>query len=251
MQAEKLRRADKLSDAIVYYDSAIMADPYNHKFYFEKGKCHVLLNEEFHAIQALEQTIRLRPDHIESYTRLAWLYERKEDYQQVIRCLDNAAKYHRDDVYKLEYKLRILKTLQLLDRFDEAAKHIEEAKSLVDEGSQNYIDILYYEAKFQNLNEEHEKAIETAKYALHTTNSVENHHVAKFYYELGYAYYKKGEYRNARAAFTYAKQELNTGMTKAPTTLHEQSTCKYLRILDFLPLSRLAMINLIHPMENI
>lgn len=207
MQAEKLRRADKLSDAIVYYDSAIMAEPHNHRFHFEKGKCHVLLNEESHAIRSLEQTIRLRPDHIESYTRLAWLYERKEDYQQVIRCLDNASKYHRENIYKVEYKLRILKTLQLLDRFSEAAAHIEEAKSLAEENSLVYIDILYYEAKLQNMNKEHEKAIATAKYALQTTTSVENHHVAKFYYELGYAYYKKGEYRNARAAFTYAKQD--------------------------------------------
>lgn len=205
--AEKYKRADNMQQAITHFDSALLREPRNYNLHFEKGKCHLLIHEEDQAIQSFENVIYLRPDHIESYSRLAWLYERKEDYQQVIRCLELAAKYHSEDAYKVEYKLRIIKTLQLMNRFNEAGKHIEEAKWMVPKDSPVYVDILYYEAKFQNMHGEYEKAIATMKEAIYITQSPEDEHTARFYYELGYAYYHQGEFRNARAAFSYATHD--------------------------------------------
>lgn len=207
LKAEALRRNEQLDAALKQYDSAIFINPNNHQFHFEKSKCLVFLNREADAIKALERVVAMRPDHIESYSRLAWLYERQRNYPALIESLEQAATHHHDERYKSEYRLRILRTLALTESFQKAGPHLEKAEEMIDESSGSFGDLLYYQAKYFNTQEKYQKAIDKAKEGLYFTTSVETKHVAKFYYELGYAYYQQGQYRNARAAFTYAKYD--------------------------------------------
>ena len=207
MKAEKLRKDDQLDAALSQYDSAIKLNPRNHRFYFAKSKCLVFLNREPEAIKTLKNVVSLRPDHVEAYTQLAWLYERQKDYEGIVESLEQAAEHHSEDRFKAEYRLRILRTLSLTDNFNKAGRHLERAEKHIDPSSNRFEDLLYYQAKYLNSQGKYDQAIAKAKEGLYIVESVETRYVAKFYYELGFAYYQKGQYRNARAAFTYAKHD--------------------------------------------
>lgn len=204
IKAEQFRKANNLNAAIQHYELAIKNDPNNHLYHFQKGQCCMLQRNYNCAIKSFENASRLKRNNVEAYTRLAWLYEQSKSPLSSIKSLDNAFKHQVDSKKRIEYKLKIITTLYLLQQFRKAGRHIQDLKSIIPERHPNYLDMLYYEAKYNNLIKAHTKAKISMLTALRKLESVDSKTIARFYYELGYAYYHLGEYRNARSAFNYA-----------------------------------------------
>ena len=204
LKGERYRKSNKLSEAIQYYDMAIKKDPSNYNYHFQKGQCCILLRNYSCAISSFEETTRLKRNHVEAYQALSWLYENQKNYLTAVKNLDYAFKHQTDIKKRIDYKMKIIRTLYQVGKFGKSGPHIQDAKKIVSRSNPNYLDLLYYEAKYYNYVKKHLTAKQSMLVALKTIESVEPQKIARFYYELGYAYYHLGEYRQAKAAFNYA-----------------------------------------------
>jgi len=200
LRAEEYKRNNRPREAIDEYNKAIQADPANPEYVFRKGKTYILLKDVDNAIQCFEKTIQLRKDYLGAYTRLARLYALKNKTSEAIEAFNNAFKYDSNPKEKVEYKINIIKLLMRADRFNESEVHIKDGLAL----DPNNLQLLFFSAHLNNKNGNHELAVKDMLKATAFITSQDPRDFARFYYELGLAYYKLGKYTEAQQAFAKA-----------------------------------------------
>jgi len=203
-RAEHLRKSNNFIAAIDEYDRAIALEPENPRFLFSKGMCYLTLKEYDNAILAYEETSRLKQDFVPAYTMMARCYQKLDRHLKVEESLDKAFQYETDLKKRIAYKEKIIGMLLEKENFDRALRHINDVKILDGENTS----ILYYEAVIQNQKGNYAAAKQAMLTATSKVGSKEPKVVARFYYELGYAYNKLGDYEKSREAFKYAKLKL-------------------------------------------
>ncbi len=200
ISAEQLKRTKNYDAALLEYDKAIKADPKNAEFVFMKAQVYFIKKDAENAIQCFEKTLAMQNDNLGAYLNLAKLYTIKANNENALKAFENAYRLEKDNAKKLEYKVNIIKILNKLNRFSDAEPHIKDALAL----APNDLPILYFEARFANTKGKYEQAKQTMLKATAILKSDDPKEFAKFYYELGYAYYHLDKYNDARIAFDKA-----------------------------------------------
>lgn len=200
VNAEKFRESGQFRAAIDEYNKAIKDDPNNYKFHFQKGLCFAMLNDEDNAVPCFEKAAALKPDYVMSHVALAKLYLRKQRFEDAVNSFDLAFTHESGTAARLDHKLNIIRILQKTGKFDLAEKHIAEAKSV----DPNDLNLLYFSAKFHNEIGHHQSAIDDMVKATSLLKTTDPKETAKYYYELGYAYFQIEDYGNANKAFKNA-----------------------------------------------
>ena len=162
VKAEQLRSAGQFREALDMYDRAITDDPSNYKFYYQKGKVFLVLRDEDNALHWFEKTVDVKPDYIYALTNMAWLYQRRGQYEKSVVALNQASKFEDDIRKKLDYKIKIIQMLYKIEQFEEAEPHIEEALEI----QPNNLQLLYYYAHYHNLHKNHQRAREAMNRAI-------------------------------------------------------------------------------------
>jgi tetratricopeptide (TPR) repeat protein len=192
VRAENLRRSKRFIEAIDEYDKAIVADANNFKFTFSKGICYFMVKDAVNCINSLQQSVVLKQDYVASHVLLAQCYRTQKKYDEMIRALDNAFKYDADLRKKSEYKTEIIQTLVRNKEYAKAKPHILQAKSVAPSDAV----VLFYEGKVANELGDYKTAKESLIKAM--TELPNDPKVrAKYWYELGYAYYRLNQFDNA------------------------------------------------------
>ncbi len=190
LKAESMRRTKRYIEAVFEYDKALSADPQNFKFAYAKGQCYFMLRDADNAIASLQKTVEIKKDFMPAYTLMAQCYKIQKKYENVVKTLDDAFKYEPDVQKKLKYKLTILNTLVRNGEYAKAKQHIADAKKL----SPSDPDVLFYEAKSSNELGDYQTAKAAMLTATRQLETKEPKYASRFYYELGYAFYKMGQY---------------------------------------------------------
>ncbi|MDW7695675.1 tetratricopeptide repeat protein [Flammeovirgaceae bacterium SG7u.111] len=199
-RAENLRKSNNFIAAIDEYERAIALQPENPRFPFSKGMCYFTLKDYDNAVMAFEETSKLKSDFVPAYTMMAKSYQALERFVKVEESLDLAFKFEMNDKKRMAYKESIIKMLFDQKNFEKALRHINDAKAL----NPNSLNILYYEASIHNSKGNYEAAKQAMVTATNAIPVKDPKKVARFYYELGYAYNKLGEYEKSSEAFKYA-----------------------------------------------
>ncbi|MCS6967187.1 MAG: tetratricopeptide repeat protein [Cytophagales bacterium] len=200
LRAEELRKNNRYREAIDEYNKAIQSDPTNPEYVFRKGKAYVVLKDIDNAIECFEKTINLRKDYLGAYVRLARLYVVKNRINDAIAAFDNAFKYDSNPKEKVEYKINIVKLLMRANRFMEAAPHIADGLAL----DPNNLQLLFFNAHLNNKTGKHDLAVKDMLKATSFITSQDPRDFARYYYELGLAYYKLGKYPESQQALAKA-----------------------------------------------
>jgi tetratricopeptide (TPR) repeat protein len=200
IKAENMKRTKRYIEAIFEYDKAISADPANFKFIFSKGQCYYMLRDAENAITAFKKTVEIKKDFIPAYTLMAQCYKAQKKTEEIVVSLDNAFKYETDVQKRLKYKLTIINTLVRNGEYGKAKAHIADARKL----SPSDPDLLFYEAKTSNELGDYNTAKQAMLTATRQLHTKEPKYAARFYYELGYAFYKLGQYELAFEAWQNA-----------------------------------------------
>lgn len=230
LRAEGMKRTKRYIEALFEYDKAITADPQNFKFVYSKGQCYYMLRDAENAITTLKKTVEIKKDFIPAYTLMAQCYKTQKKYDNVVQTLDDAFKYEPDVQKKLKYKLTILNTLVRNGDYGKAKIHIADAKKL----SPTDPDVLFYEAKSSNELGDYNAAKAAMLTATRQLTTKEPKYASRFYYELGYAFYKLGQYDLAFESW----QSANYGYFKNliarfdPKNYFATAQCYY-RVYDF------------------
>ncbi len=200
-KAENFRKKKQYSDAVIEYGRAILADPTNYRFPFSKAMCHQLLEQVDSAVKYFEMSIKLKDDYVPAYVAVSRCYKAKTATEKQVNALQQAFTFEESFEKKLEYKMEIIESLIRSEDFVNAKLHINGFKKFKPDAN---LDILYYEARISNrLGDYHtaKSCMLTATKMLKTPALKE---IARYYYELGYAYYKLKEYEEASQAWQNA-----------------------------------------------
>lgn len=189
--AENNRKANKYSEAIDEYSLAIRYDSTQEQFYLMKAKCQVTVKQFNNAIDTFEKGLRHFPENGFMNYQLARLYLRKDYFEQAVHYFDQSFKYlsNSSKSQRINAKNQIIMILFKEKQYDKIRSHINDVLSLTD---QNFI-ALYYSGKLYNMKGNYESAVKEIKKALEIAPNNEKQ-LARFYYELGYAYYNLEEY---------------------------------------------------------
>jgi tetratricopeptide (TPR) repeat protein len=200
LKAEEFKRSKNYDAALAEYDKAIKADPQNPEYTFRKGQVYYIKKDAENAIQYFEKTISLRQDYLNAHLGLARLYTLKSNNENAVKAFESAFKYEEDKAKKVEYKMNIVKILYRLNRFKEAEIHIADALKI----EPNNLSLLYYSALLNNTLGKYEEAKNDMLKATSILRSDDPKEFAKYYYELGYAYYHLEKFNEARMALDKA-----------------------------------------------
>ncbi len=200
--AEGFKTAGNLAGAIAEYDKAIKAEPTNAEYVFRKGKTYMMLKDQDNAIMCFEKTVQLKKEYVDGHKALALLYQKKNKLPEAAKQYDEAFKYEPDNAKKADYKIHIIKIMAKMKKFNESGNHINDAKQVAPDN----LDVLYFDSRFNNTTGKYEAAKTSALKATSSSNlKMDDPKVyAKYFFELGLAYYKLEKYDDANMAFTKA-----------------------------------------------
>ncbi len=202
IQAENLRKSKRYQEAIDKYDEAIKLETGNYRYYFSRGKCYYAMKEYDLALASFEETVEYKKDFVFAYTLIAKIYRKKEDLPNAIYYYDLAFQNEQDPKRKVGYKMEAIKLLLQQNKTAEAQKHLAEVKAVAPDN----LNILYFDAKISNQNGDYENAKQSMLTATSSPSMATEApaNAAKYWYELGYAYNKIGDYQNAQKAWEKA-----------------------------------------------
>lgn len=198
--AENLRKAKRYNEAVAKYDEAIKLEPGNYRYYFSRGKCYYAMKEYDLALSSFEETVENKKDFVFAYTLIAKIYRKKEDIPNAIYYYDLAFQNENDPKRKVGYKMEAIKLLLQENKTEEAQRHLAEVKAVAPDN----LNILYFDAKISNQNGDYENAKNSMLSATSQLGNEPPANAAKYWYELGYAYNKAGDYANAQKAWEKA-----------------------------------------------
>jgi len=224
-KAEALRKQGNYQGALLEYDNAIALDPSNYKLWLRKGYIYSTLKDWANAIISINKAVELKNNYVKGYLILLKIHLQNRDIDSAVEALDKAYKYDTEVKNKIRYKTQIITLLNKTNNLEKAGKHLQQIKQLAG----NHPRILFYDAKYANLNGKHQNAIQSANKALEMLMTNDPQKTAVFYYELGYAYHHLGKYKEAHKYL----QKANYGKYKAlvfkmsPTYYYKQALAYY------------------------
>jgi len=171
-------------------------DPKNGNYPYSKALCFQKMNDVPKALAMLDQAVKLDNTHVQAYALQARLRLKQKDAVGAAASFDYAFKHENEDKdKKLDYKIQALKYYTKTNEFAKAATSAKEGLTQFP----GNIDVLYYEAVAFNGLKKYDDAIKTINDAIAKTNAdaklkSDAEFKATLYYELGFAYYNKGEF---------------------------------------------------------
>ncbi|MEM7037157.1 MAG: tetratricopeptide repeat protein [Bacteroidota bacterium] len=200
IQAENLRKSKRYNEAIAKYDEAIKLEPGNYRYYFSRGKCYYAMKDYDLALSSFEESVEYKKENVFAYTLIAKIYRKKGDKPNAIYYYDLAFQNEKDPKRKVGYKMEAVKLLLQDGKTEEAQRHLQEVKQVAPDN----LNILYFDAKISNQNGDYENARSNMQSAVGQLNNAPPAQAAKYWYELGYAENKLGDYQSASKSWEKA-----------------------------------------------
>lgn len=199
-QAENLRKGKRYPEAIAKYDEAIKLEAGNYRYFFARGKCYYEMKEYDLALSSFEESIEYKKDNVFAYTLIAKIYRKKNDNANAVYYYDLAFQNEQDQQRKVGYKMEAIKLLLQDGKTADAQKHLQEVKAV----EPNNLNILYFDAKISNENGDHQNARKNMEVATTKLEGQPPAQAAKYWYELGFACNKMGDYACSQKAWEKA-----------------------------------------------
>jgi tetratricopeptide (TPR) repeat protein len=198
--AESYRKSKRYAEAIPKYDEAIKLETGNYRYYFARGKCFYEMKDYDLALASFEESIEYKKDNVFAYTLIAKIYRKKNDNPNAIYYYDLAFQNEQDPKRKVGYKMEAIKLLLQDGKTTEAQKHLQEVKAIEPDN----INILYFDAKISNESGDYQNARKNMEVATTKLDGAPPAESAKYWYELGFACNKLGDYQCSQKAWEKA-----------------------------------------------
>ncbi len=200
VDAEVLRKKGQFQQAVTEYEKALRNEPSNYSYLYGKALAEFQGRNSESSVESLSSLFKLKSDFAPAYLLLAQIYQQKGDLNHAMAFLDSAAKYDSNVENKLKYKFTItnkyIKDNNFKLAFDKAKDmHVLAPKDLK---------IVYYFARLANVNGHYQEVINAIMPIENAIKALPNES-AKYYYELGFAYFHSNEFVKARQAWEKAK----------------------------------------------
>ncbi len=217
-KAEGFFQHGKYKEALGLYQLAVKTATENssnlHQYYYQIARCYYQGRQAENSIQAAQKSITAKEDFVPAYVLLAQLYTKMQQPEQANEALESAFRHEKDPTQKASYMVRVMKTYVKQNKLTMALTKITEARNL----TPNNLIINYYFAKISNeLGKYHDA--KTAMLSVEDSlKLMEQKESAKYYLELGWAYYYLKDAKNANETFEKAKYGTLVNQIPSPVT---------------------------------
>lgn len=197
---EGFRAQGEYRQAITEYEKALAIDNTRPIIFYWKGICHYQLKEHDKGVEDLEHAIDINPNYNQAYKALLQGYTEVANTNKVVETLSRMAFVEEDVMKRIEHYKRIAQILVKQREYVKALPHIEDGLK----ADPNNLDLLYAKAQSYNGSAQYQSTINTVKPVLPKLTANDRDNTTRFNYEIGYAYYKLTNYKEANGYFERA-----------------------------------------------
>lgn len=197
VNGETLRQAGKHDAAIKEFNKALQKEPTNYKYLYSKAFSEFKLRQNQPAMQTLQAAIKVQADFVEGYTLMAEIAKADNNLDEACKHYDMAFKYEKNVDKQVEYKFFIMNKFIRFKNIAEAYENVKEAREV----APNNENVIYYYAKLGNILGKYADTKAALLPIESKFGAMKAEDGAKFYYELGYAYFHLEDYKTADATF--------------------------------------------------
>ncbi len=200
VDGENLRRSGQHEKAVMEFTRALQKEPNNYKYLYAKAQSEFQLKRTDAALSTLNNAIKAKDDFAPAYTMMAQIYKSKGDFDRASSYYDQAFKYEDDATRKVSYKLFVMNKYLKDANFEEALVKVKEAKEV----APNNEIVMYHYAKISNKLSRYDDAANAVIAVEEKIKAAKPEISAKYYFELGYAYFHMDQYDKAKLAWEKA-----------------------------------------------
>jgi hypothetical protein len=200
VEAVNLRKAAQFQKAIAKYELAILQEPENVNFIYEKAHCEFQAKQGGLALQTLHQVVKLKQDFVPAYVLMARISQSGNQDAKVVEYYEKAARFEKDVIRKADYLTlsmrRLLQNRDVKGAYRQA-KDIYELVPSDTAAAYNY-------ARLSNALDKSAEARAVMTKLVEKLAHYRPEAKAKYYYELGLACYKAKDFAAANQYFAQA-----------------------------------------------
>ena len=199
-KGELMRKAKQYDKALLEYDYALAISDTISRVHFAKAMTYYAQKNTIKAIETLERTLELAPKNMQAYSLLIKLYGYAKNNEQLVATLKRMAEAQDEPQEKQETVLKVASYYIGKSQFETAKEYTDEALKL----DKTNLEALYHHAQVCNALGDYNAAKTSMESATQTLGSDDPKVIAKFYFELGYAYHHLKDYEKKEQAFLKA-----------------------------------------------
>jgi tetratricopeptide (TPR) repeat protein len=201
VDAERFRKMKQYDEALTEYKKALRNEPHNFMYLYGKALTEYETRKNESSLESLESLFKLKHDYAPAYVLLAQIYRQQGNDEKALACYDSAAKFDPEITNKVKYKSIVM---QKHIKDGDFAKAYEKAKDLHSYSPKD-LKAVHYLARLANMNQDYQNAINSITAVESQLKDMPANESAKYYYELGFAYFHLNEYAKAHKAWEKAK----------------------------------------------
>lgn len=212
-KAEFLTNNSRYEEALGIIDQALKVSSKDAFIHYRKAETLIGLGRFREAIGSLEKSVQLNPKYMEAYEMLGNLYSQFRKAPQAVKNYEQAysissaqsaaesdsEKKSKINSDRLRYKIEIINILFIVRRHKFAKPHIDRALELEPDN----FDVKFMLVQYHNEMQEYEEALAIMEELIKEVPEAEGNE--KYFYELGVAYHRLGQYKKAQAEFAKIK----------------------------------------------
>lgn len=248
-KAEYYRKQKDYANALIFYDKAISKEPGNYRYYFRKGTVQYKMKQLDGAISTFQSAVNAKSSFAGSYLMLGQIYIKKKDYQKAENYFVQAFQHEEQKYKKLKYMSKAIQIAMKRGAYSTALNYATQAKAIDPTSEViNYLEGRIYasQGNWQQARASFEKALDKVKgappaqaekyyfWAGKAANKTGDAKTAKTYFDklvsskmkkyaqaelkstsekyffaIGIAYFKVGEYADAKKNIQKAIEKRN------------------------------------------
>jgi len=191
------QRTGQHQKAIDEFTKALRNEPSSFKYLQAKAQSEFQLKDNDSAINSLTSLLKLKDDYAPAYVMLAKIFYQKGDFNKAAGYYDLAAKYEENPEEKYKYKANVANKYIKDGNMKVAYEKTKELRAIAPKD----LKAAYYMARIANKIKKYEDAITAITDIEPQIKTMQAKDNAKYYYELGYAYYFMDNLAKSKIAF--------------------------------------------------
>lgn len=203
---EGYRNRAQFTPALNAYSKAVAENSQAYRYHFGKAQCEYHLRMKGESLKSLSKVVELNKKYAPAYELMARIYISRKEKDKASQLLRMAFRYEESLTKKFNYISFVIKEAIAKKDYVFAKKLLAEAKIVAPKKASLY----YLEAKVGNVIGTYDAAKNNILKVEPTIATWPMSRSARYYFELGYAYYNLEEYKTAEKVW----QKANYGIYK-------------------------------------
>lgn len=194
IKAQELHKAKRYDAALQQYHKAVQAEPQVPDYWYGMAECWWEMKNPAKALETLAKCNQVKKEFVKAYELAAKIHEAAKKFDRAGEQYESVFEYHKEPTKKVAAAVAGATAFSKARLYDKALALTEKGKNIQPENA----DLNYLEAKIYNQQKQYQKTVDALTAFLpRLPSKISQKDLARYYFELGYAYYHLEDYAKA------------------------------------------------------